>query len=123
MKTSKGIKPFKMRCESKEEIKNAINILRSYFRIDTVFLNGETILILTINGIICTRFDIIGYFEYRDEPELTYSEFMKLYGEEEEVFTREDMKDFAWMCILLDADIRTDVDEIFTKYLSERTND
>jgi len=84
MKTSKEIKPFKMRCESKEEIQNAINILRSYFRMDDVFLNGETILILTIGGIICTRLDAIGYFEYRDEPELAYSEFMGLYGKEEE---------------------------------------
>jgi len=127
MKTKKEIKPFKMRV-NKENIQKAINILVCYFDTEDVFLNGETILILSNNNILCTRFDIIGYFEDREEPELTYSEFMELHGEEEEVFTKEDMKlAMTWAINLFHTRLSDwtrmeDDEELLTKYLSERTN-
>ena len=84
-------------------------------------MGGETLAIVDEYNSFLTRYDDSGYFENRSEPELTYSEFMKLYGEEEEVFTREDMIKFAnfWD----DNAALYSSEECLNMYLSERTND
>lgn len=95
MKPNKEIKPFKMRCESKEEFNKIKDVLIAN-DIRSIACSGDDDLL--INAYLCdcelvyTTFN--KHFE-EPEPEITYSEFMKLYGEEEEVFTREDMKEFS----------------------------
>jgi len=124
MKTKKEIKPFNMRCESKSEVGIIENILKlngcRYFRSE-----GDSLCVVLyedksfglLESTLCYRYSI-------SSPELTCSEFMKLYGEEEEVFTREDMKDFAYY-VLQSAAMGTENEckRLLTKYLSERTND
>ena len=124
MKTKKEIKPFKMRCESQEVAVSVIEMLRDNgVNIMEVILSGETIVVLSIRNNAVTRWDVGVYFRDRTEPELTYSEFMKLYGEEEEVFTREDMEAaMTWVTSHFFYTIKCD-DEVLTKYLSERAND
>lgn len=128
MKTNKEIKPFKMRCNLKQS-KIAMSILRKNGH-DTRWTPRQDsedlcIVLYEIGSFSCLYafgiFDSVG-----DDGcnELTYSEFMKLYGEEkEEVFTREDMKEFAFECLIHGATTKDDVEDIFTNFLSERTNE
>ena len=142
MKTNKEIKPFKMRCENREEFRDVVSILDINGVDCTGLINGDT---LIIN--VYRRLNSLAYITFEKhfnepEPELTYSEFMKLYGGEEEVFTREDMKEFAvyvasaYSRIYLSEGHRYvykgrendwnnsfTTNEILIKFLSERTND
>ena len=123
MKTNKEIKPFKMRCENREEFRDVVSILDINGVDCTGLINGDD---LIIN--VYRRLNSLAYITFErhfnePEPELTYSEFMKLYGEEEEVFTREDMKEFAWGCTLFGVVTFGDIEQQFTNFLSERTND
>ena len=85
MKTNKEIKPFKMRCESKDEYCTVKRILEEC---GVNIQCGEETNDILINayfrpeGLVYTTFE--KHFD-EPEPELTYSEFMKLYGVEEEV--------------------------------------
>ena len=127
MKTNKEIKPFKMRCENREEFRDVVSILDINGVDCNGLINGDD---LIIN--VYRRLNSIAYITFEKhfnepEPELTYSEFMKLYGEEEEVFTREDM-DLAMNWAIKTYAVATDWTkpdkyELLTKYLSERTND
>ena len=135
MKTNKEIKPFKMRCENKEQFNKIKDILVSN-SIRSIACSGDDGLIMNVYlydyELVYTTFT--KHFD-ESEPELTYSEFMKLYGEEEDVFTREDMVDFANWIMLLSMDYVSmtgmfkpngDVitaDDLLTNFLSERTND
>ena len=121
MKTNKEIKPFKMRCESKEELFSVEAIANKFDMFESFKMGGETLAIVDKYKSFYTRYDESGYFENRNEPELTYSEFMKLYGEEEEVFTREDMKEFAKYYGCRRKTIS--LEQHITNFLSERTND
>ena len=125
MKTNKEIKPFKMRCESKEQLLSVESIINKFEMFESFKMGGETLAIVDEYNSFLTRYDDSGYFENRSEPELTYSEFMKLYGEEEEVFTREDMIMFAYgtLCSLSHSSTEEDVEHLLTAYLSTRTND
>ena len=123
MKTNKEIKPFKMRCENREEFRDVVSILDINGVDCTGLINGDN---LIIN--VYRRLNSLSYITFErhfnePEPELTYSEFMKLYGDEEEVFTREDMKEFAWGCTLFGVVTFGDIEQQFTNFLSERTND
>ena len=141
MKTNKEIKPFKMRVTESQSIKvRAILLLKYNYK---EYGYEETHPFILVNSPLWRCTIQSGTDEHRFEnlsaPELTYSEFMKLYGEEEEVFTREDMKDIATKILLATGkEIRAEmtcivkgsprinfsgVDEWITKYLSERTND
>ena len=127
MKTNKEIKPFKMRCENREEFRDVVSILDINGVDCNGLINGDD---LIIN--VYRRLNSLAYITFEKhfnepEPELTYSEFMKLYGEEEEVFTREDM-DLAMNWAIKTYAVATDWTkpdkyELLTKYLSERTND
>ena len=89
MKTNKEIKPFKMRCDNTDMLKEIRNILIKLGYLESSFVaSGETLLVYQEPNLIITAFDCMGAFDSYPSPELTYSEFMKLYGEEEEVFTR-----------------------------------
>ena len=120
MKTKKEIKPFKMRCESISEARAVKSILD---------VNGVTIIACNMQDKIINAYiedNVLVYITFRNhfdepEPELTYSEFMKLYGDEEEVFTRDDMKDFAWYYGHKPKNLS--VETHLTNFLSERTND
>ena len=70
-------------------------------------------------------FSYLDYLGDDDCKELTYSEFIKLYGGEEEVFTREDMIMFAYgtLCSLSHSSTEEDVEHLLTAYLYTRTND
>ena len=125
MKTNKEIKPFKMRCENREEFRCVVSILDINGVDCTGLINGDA---LIIN--VYRRLNSIAYITFEKhfdepEPELTYSEFMKLYGEEEEMFTREDMIMFAYgtLCSLSHSSTEEDVEHLLTAYLSTRTND
>ena len=123
MKTNKEIKPFKMRCENREEFRCVVSILDINGVDCTGLINGDD---LIIN--VYRRLNSLAYITFErhfnePESELTYSEFMKLYGEEEDVFTREDMKEFAWGCTLFGVVTFGDIEQQFTNFLSERTND
>lgn len=143
MKIKKEIKPFTMQCESKEEYCKVKSILEEN---DVPILCREGSNDISINayftlkGLVYTTFN--KYF-FTLESELTYSEFMKLYGdEEEEVFTREDMKDFAEYQLSNYSKVYVSegykyvykgrendwnnsftIEELLTTFLSERTND
>lgn len=125
MKTNKEIKPFKMRCENKEQFNKIKGILVSN-NIRSIACSGDDDLIMNVYlydyELVYTTFT-----NHFDEPEreLTYSEFMKLYGEEEEVFTREDMIMFAYgtLCSLSHSSTEEDVEHLLTAYLYTRTND
>ena len=126
MKTNKEIKPFKMRCESVAQF-NKVKIILTENNISQIAASGNRDLF--INAYL--KDDVLVYTTFEKhfdepEPELTYSEFMKLYGEEE-VFTREDM-DLAMNWAIKTYAVATDWTkpdkyELLTKYLSERTND
>ena len=123
MKTNKEIKPFKMRCESVAQF-NKVKIILTENNISQIAASGNRDLL--INAYL--KDDVLVYTTFErhfnePEPELTYSEFMKLYGDEEEVFTREDMKAFVWECLLNECTTRSDVEQQLTNFLSERTND
>jgi hypothetical protein len=128
MKTNKEIKPFKMRCKSTDALKEVRSVLVKLRCVESSFVaGGETLLIYKEPNLIITAFDCMSAFNSYPSPELTYSEFMKLYGEEEEVFTREDM-DLAMNWSIKTYAVATDWTkpdkyELLTKYLSERTND
>jgi len=124
MKTNKEIKPFKMRCENKEQFNKIKDILVSN-NIRSIACSGDNDLIINAYlydyELVYTTFT-----KHFDEPEreLTYSEFMKLYGDEEEVFTRDDMEcfaEFVLMNSLKFSGMKTS--DVVTKFLSERTND
>lgn len=136
MKTNKEIKPFKMRC-SKSEIIKVTNILDgigiSKYRCSVYDENHPVIVFSHAQN----EYGLLNYIHFNSYSgdELTCSEFMKLYGEEAEVFTREDMVDFAnWIMLLSmdyvsmtgmfkpNGDVITAAD-LLTKFLSERTND
>ena len=127
MKPNKEIKPFKMRCKNTDELKESRSVLIKLGCVESSFVaSGETILVCKEPNLIITAFDCMGAFNSYPSPELTYSEFMKLYGEEE-VFTREDM-DLAMNWAIKTYAVATDWTkpdkyELLTKYLSERTND
>ena len=120
MKTNKEIKPFKMRCENKEEFNKVKEILTDNC-IRSIACNGDEDMLINAYlydyELVYTTFT--KHFD-EPEPELTYSEFMKLYGDEE-VFTREDMIKFAnfWD----DNAALYSSEECLNMYLSERTND
>ena len=123
MKTNKEIKPFKMRCESVAQF-NKVKIILTENNISQIAASGNRDLL--INAYL--KDDVLVYTTFErhfnePEPELTYSEFMKLYGDEEEVFTREDMKEFAWGCTLFGVVTFGDIEQQFANFLSERTND
>ena len=123
MKTNKEIKPFKIRCENREEFRCVVSILDINGVDCTGLINGDD---LIIN--VYRRLNSLAYITFErhfnePEPELTYSEFMKLYVDEEEVFTREDMKEFAWGCTLFGVVTFGDIEQQFANFLSERTND
>ena len=124
MKTNKEIKPFKMRCENKEEFRCVVSILDINCVDCTGLINGDNLIINVyrrLNSLSYITFE--RHFE-EPEPELTYSEFMKLYGEEEDVFTREDMVEFAYYVLQTAAmGTENECDRLLTKFLSERTND
>lgn len=129
MKTNKEIKPFKMRCENKEDRDVIIAILiNNGFRSAHSYLDTELALVLhedgeyqLLNSDSFTSYNCYG--SQSNDSVLTYSEFIKLYGGEEEVFTREDMKEFAWGCTLFGVVTFGDIEQQFTNFLSERTND
>lgn len=122
MKTNKEIKPFKMRCENTDELLEARSILMKLGYAESSFVvSGETLLIYQEPNLIITAFDCMGAFNSYPSPELTYSEFMKLYGDKEEVFTREDMKEFAYYYGRRSKSFS--VEHHLTNFLSERTND
>lgn len=124
MKENKEIKPFKMRCENTDELKESRNVLIKLGCVESSFVaSGETILVCKEPNLIITAFDCMGAFNSCPSPKLTYSEFMKLYGEEEEVFTRDDMKEFAWGCTLFGVVTFGDIEQQFANFLSARTND
>ena len=121
MKTNKEIKPFKMRCENREEFRCVVSILDINGVDCTGLINGDNLIINVyrrLNSLSYITFE--RHFE-EPEPELTYSEFMKLYGDEGEVFTREDMIKFAnfWD----DNAALYSSEDCLNMYLSERTND
>ena len=125
MKTNKEIKPFKMRCTQNQAL-IVENILK-YAGLDINFIaskNDNLCCVVygdkTFSIIMTANYDGVGE---DNTAELTYSEFMKLYGEEEDVFTREDMKAFVWECLLNECTTRSDVEQQLTNFLSERTND
>ena len=123
MKTNKEIKPFKIRCENREEFRCVVSILDINGVDCTGLINGDD---LIVN--VYRRLNSLAYITFErhfnePEPELTYSEFMKLYVDEEEVFTREDMKEFAWGCTLFGVVTFGDIEQQFANFLSERTND
>ena len=125
MKTNKEIKPFKMRCENREEFRCVVSILDINGVDCTGLINGDNLIINVyrrLNSLSYITFE--RHFE-EPEPELTYSEFMKLYGEEEDVFTREDMIMFAYgtLCSLSHSSTEEDVEHLLTAYLYTRTND
>lgn len=128
MKTKKEIKPFKMRCESLSEFKQ-VKILLEQNYVNQAAASGVYDMLINAyleDGILVyTTFE--KHFE-EPEPELTYSEFMKLYGEEE-VFTREDMKAaMSWAISLFHnrftewCEFETE-NNVLDNFLSERTND
>ena len=130
MKTNKEIEPFKMRCNLNES-KIAMSVLRKsgYETKYTPTQDSNKLFIVLYN---CGKWSCLrdcGIFESAGDsecPELTCSEFMKLYGdEEEEVFTREDMIMFAYgtLCSLSHSSTEEDVEHLLTTYLSTRTND
>lgn len=123
MKTNKEIKPFKMRCESVAQF-NKVKIILTENNISQIAASGNRDLLINayLKDDVLTYTTSEKHFD-EPEPELTYSEFMKLYGEEEEVFTRDDMKDFVWECLLNECATRSDVEQQLTIFLSERTND
>lgn len=116
-----------MRCKNREEFRCVVSILDINGVDCTGLINGDALIINVyrrLNSLSYITFE--RHFE-EPEPELTYSEFMKLYGEEEEVFTREDM-DLAMNWAIKTYSVATDWTkpdkyELLTKYLSERTND
>ena len=127
MKTNKEIKPFKMRCENREEFRCVVSILDINGVDCTGLINGDNLIINVyrrLNSLSYITFE--RHFE-EPEPELTYSEFMKLYGDEGEVFTRDDMDlamNWAIKTYALAPDwTKPDKYELLTKYLSELTND
>jgi len=138
MKTKKEIKPFKMRV-SKSEYDKIIPFMLSsgicwsgYFGVDISEqpVYDDAMAITLEEDFEMMRYSEIGDLYYRDcLPELTYSEFMKLYGEEEDVFTRDDMKAaMTWAINLFHTRFSDwtrieDDEDLLTKYLSERTND
>ena len=125
MKTNKEIKPFKMRCESVAQF-NKVKIILTENNISQIAASGNRDLL--INAYL--KDDVLVYTTFErhfnePEPELTYSEFMKLYGDEEEVFTRDDMIEFAYgaLCSLSHSSTEEDVEHLLTAYLSTRAND
>ena len=121
MKVNKEIKPFKMRCESLSEFKQ-VKILLEQNDVRQVAASG--VYDMLINAYLKDGVLVYVTFEKHfeePEPELTYSEFMKLYVEEEEVFTREDMKEFAYYYGRRSKSFS--VEHYLTNFLSERTND
>ena len=121
MKTNKEIKPFKMRCESKDQF-NRIKVILTENNISQIAASGDRDIL--INAYLKDAVLVYTTFEkHFDEPELelTYSEFMKLYGEEEEVFTRDDMKEFAKYYGRRSKIIS--IENHLTNFLSKRTND
>lgn len=127
MKTNKEIKPFKMRCENREEFRDVVSILDINGVDCNGLINGDDLIINVYRRLNSISYITLERHFNEPEPELTYSEFMKLYGEEEEVFTREDM-DLAMNWAIKTYAVATDWTkpdkyELLTKYLSERTND
>ena len=134
MKTNKEIKPFKMLL-SKSEYDKIIPFMLNrgicwsgYFGVDISEqpVYDDVMAITLEEDFEMMRYSEICDLYYRDcLPELTYSEFMKLYGDEEEVFTRDDMIEFAYgaLCSLSHSSTEEDVEHLLTAYLSTRTND
>ena len=113
-----------MRCENKEEFNKVKEILTDNC-IQSIACNGDEDMLINAYlydyELVYTTFT-----KHFDEPEreLTYSEFMKLYGDEDEVFTRDDMKAFAYYVLQTAAmGTENECDRLLTKFLSERTND
>ena len=110
-----------MRCENKEQFNKIKDILVSN-NIRSIACSGDDDLIMNVYlydyELVYTTFT--NHFN-EPEPELTYSEFMKLYGGKEEVFTREDMKEFAYYYGRRSKSFS--VEHHLTNFLSERTND
>lgn len=151
MKTNKEIKPFKMRVSQSEYDKIIPFMLNrgicwsGYFGLDIIEqpVYNDVMAITLEEDFEMMRYSEIGDLYYRDcLPELTYSEFMKLYGEEEDVFTKDDMKNFVdyhrinYSKVYVsegykyvykgrenDWNNSFTTEEILTKFLSERAND
>ena len=127
MKTNKEIKPFKMRC-SQNQVLIVENILK-YAGISINFVASRGVdlccIVYANKTFSILKTGIYDYAGEKDSPELTYSEFMKLYGDEYEVFTREDMIMFAYgtLCSLSHSSTEEDVEHLLTAYLYTRTND
>ena len=123
MKTNKEIKPFKMRLSQNQAL-IVENILK-YAELNINFVaskNKDLCCVVysdkTFSIIMTANYDRVGE---DNTDEITYSEFMKLHGEEEEVFTREDMKEFAKYYGRRSKIIS--IENHLTNFLSERTND
>ena len=125
MKTNKEIKPFKMRCENREEFRDVVSILDINGVDCNGLINGDDLIINVYRRLNSISYITLERHFNEPEPELTYSEFMKLYGDEEEVFTREDMIMFAYgtLCSLSHSSTEEDVEHLLTAYLYTRTND
>lgn len=136
MKTNKEIKPFKMRV-TKSEYKNAVNILlfngykwggfEEYAMEDQP--EFDDVVAITLEDSLCIlRYTLIGN-TYHDDclPELTYSQFMKLYGEEEkQTFSYETVMDLiSYLQKEYDCEHWSNLDpsSLMNDFLSERTND
>lgn len=141
MKTNKEIKPFKMLL-SRNILEKVKKVLAKFsIQIEEMMdMEDEDMLVLIKypDSSVATLYSG-SPFIYYSQPELTYSEFMKLYGEEQEVFTREGMVDIATKILLATGkEIKAEmtgiltgspsitfsgVDEWITNFLSEQTND
>ncbi len=79
MKT-KQIAPFKMKCENKSEFREVTRILENNGIEFVAGILSSDRIVNVFNGKYMTFTDEFDW----SEPELTYSEFMKMYGEEKE---------------------------------------
>lgn len=124
MKIRKEIKPFKMRVSESQSKKVQEIALFNGYELSDMWLNHD-FLVLSSDTLYSYHGKYLN-LSAEPEPELTYSEFMKLYGEEDEVFTREDMRCLcAYLQNKFDCEHWSGFDssELINDFLSERTND